>query len=128
VILLLVALIFRGVAFEFRYKSEGMRWLWNWGFLLGSAIATFVQGAAVGAMVYGLPIEDGRFVGSAFFWLTPFAICCGIGLILGFCLLGVTWLILKTKGELREWAYRRAPWLLAAVRWSSPMRWSSSST
>jgi cytochrome bd ubiquinol oxidase subunit II len=115
VILLLVALIFRGVAFEFRYKSEGMRWLSDWGFFLGSAIATFVQGAAIGAMVYGLPIEDGRFVGSAFFWLTPFAICCGIGLILGFCLLGVTWLILKTEGELREWAYRRAPWLLAAV-------------
>ena len=66
-------------------------------------------------MVNELPIEDGRFVGSAFFWLTPFAICCGIGLILGFCLLGATWLILKTEGELRAWAYRRAPWLLAAV-------------
>ena len=115
VILLLIALIFRGVAFEFRYKSESMRWLWDWGFFLGSAVATFVQGAAIGAMVNELPIEDGRFVGSAFFWLTPFAICCGIGLILGFCLLGATWLILKTEGELRAWAYRRAPWLLGAV-------------
>ena len=71
VILLLIALIFRGVAFEFRYKSEKMRWLWDWGFFLGSGIATFVQGAAIGAMVNELPIEDGRFVGSAFFWLTP---------------------------------------------------------
>jgi cytochrome d ubiquinol oxidase subunit II len=115
VILLLIALIFRGVAFEFRHKSEAMRWLWDWGFFLGSAVATFVQGAAIGAMVNELPIEDGRFVGSAFFWLTPFAICCGIGLILGFCLLGATWLILKTEGELRAWAYRRAPWLLGAV-------------
>ena len=115
VILLLIALIFRGVAFEFRYKSEKMRWLWDWGFFLGSGIATFVQGAAIGAMVNELPIEDGRFVGSAFFWLTPFAICCGIGLMIGFCLLGATWLILKTEGELRAWAYRRAPWLLVAV-------------
>jgi cytochrome d ubiquinol oxidase subunit II len=115
VILLLIALIFRGVAFEFRYKSESMRWLWDWGFFLGSAVATFVQGAAIGAMVNELPVEDGRFVGSAFFWLTPFAVCCGIGLILGFCLLGATWLILKTEGELRAWAYRRAPWLLGAV-------------
>ncbi len=115
VILLLIGLIFRGVAFEFRYKSEAMRGLWDTGFFLGSLVATFVQGAAIGAMVNGLPIEDGRFVGSTFFWLTPFAVCCGIGLILGFCLLGVTWLILKTEGEVRAWAYRRAPWLLAAV-------------
>jgi cytochrome d ubiquinol oxidase subunit II len=115
VILLLIGLIFRGVAFEFRYKSESMRGLWDTGFFLGSLVATFVQGAAIGAMVNGLPIEDGRFVGSTFFWLTPFAVCCGIGLILGFGLLGVTWLILKTEGEVRAWAYHRAPWLLAAV-------------
>jgi cytochrome d ubiquinol oxidase subunit II len=115
VILLLIGLIFRGVAFEFRYKSESMRWLWDLGFFLGSVVATFVQGAAIGAMVNELPVEDGRFVGSAFFWLTPFAVCCGIGLILGFCLLGATWLILKTEGEIRAWAYRRAPWLLCAV-------------
>jgi cytochrome d ubiquinol oxidase subunit II len=115
VILLLVALIFRGVAFEFRYKTESMRWVWDLGFFLGSLVVAFVQGAAIGAMVNELPVEDGKFVGSAFFWLTPFAVCCGIGLILGFSLLGATWLILKTEGELREWAYRRAPWLLAAV-------------
>jgi cytochrome d ubiquinol oxidase subunit II len=115
VILLLIGLIFRGVAFEFRYKTESMRGLWDAGFFLGSLVATFVQGAAIGAMVNGLPIEDGKFVGSTFFWLTPFAVCCGIGLILGFCLLGVTWLILKTEGDVRAWAYRRAPWLLAAV-------------
>jgi cytochrome d ubiquinol oxidase subunit II len=78
-------------------------------------VAAFVQGAAIGAMVGGLPVENGRFVGSTFFWLTPFAICCGIGLILGYSLLGVSWLILKTEGELRSWAYRRAPWLLGAV-------------
>jgi cytochrome d ubiquinol oxidase subunit II len=115
VILLLIALIFRGVAFEFRHKTESMRWLWDWGFFLGSAVATFVQGAAIGAMVNELPVENGQFVGTPFFWLTPFAVTCGVGLILGFCLLGATWLILKTEGEVRDWAYRRAPWLLGAV-------------
>ncbi len=115
VILLLIALIFRGVAFEFRYKTDAMRWVWDLGFFLGSLIAAFVQGAAIGAMVNGLPVEDGKFVGAAFFWLTPFAVFCGIGLILGYCLLGVSWLILKTDGELRAWAYRRAFWLLGAV-------------
>jgi len=115
VILLLIALIFRGVAFEFRYKTEGMRSVWDWGFFLGSAVAAFIRGAAIGAMVNQLPVEDGRFVGTPLFWLTPFAVICGIGLIIGYCLLGVTWLILKTEGEMREWAYRRAPWLLAAV-------------
>jgi cytochrome d ubiquinol oxidase subunit II len=115
VILLLIALIFRGVAFEFRYKTERMRWVWDWGFFLGSAIAAFVQGAAIGAMVNQLPVEDGRFAGTPFFWLTPFAVVCGIGLVIGYCLLGVTWLILKTEGEMRDWAYRRAPWLLGAV-------------
>ena len=83
VILLLIALIFRGVAFEFRYKSEGCAGCGT-GVLPRLAVATFVQGAGIGAMVNELPIENGRFVGSAFFWLTPFAVCCGIGLILGF--------------------------------------------
>lgn len=115
VILLLIALIFRGVAFEFRYKSEGMRWVWDWGFFLGSLVAAFVQGAAIGAMVDQLPVENNQFVGSTFFWLTPFAICCGFGLILGYCLLGAGWLVLKTEGPLRAWAYRRVPWLLGAV-------------
>ena len=64
--LLLVALILRGVAFEFRYKTERLRWVWDCGFFLGSLVAAFVQGAAVGAIVDGLPVANGRFVGGPF--------------------------------------------------------------
>jgi cytochrome d oxidase, subunit II (cydB) len=113
--LLLVALILRGVAFEFRYKTVRGRWLWDWGFFLGSLVAAFVQGAAVGAMVGELPVVNGRFVGGPFEWLTPFAVACGVGLVVGYTLLGATWLILKTEGETRAWARRRIVPLLAGV-------------
>lgn len=105
--LLLVGLILRGVAFEFRDKTRRMRPVWDWGFSIGSLVATVVQGAAVGAMVNGLAIENGRFVGGAFDWLSPFAIACGIGLVIGYALIGAAWLVLKTEGALRAWAYQR---------------------
>lgn len=104
---LLVALILRGVAFEFRHQSRGLRWLWDAGFFLGSLTAAFVQGAAVGAMVDILPVENGQFVGGGFEWLTPFALACGSALVVGYVLLGASWLVLKTEGPLREWAYLR---------------------
>lgn len=107
VTLLLIALILRGVAFEFRYKTQRLRWLWDAGFVVGSLLAAFVQGAAVGAIVVGLPIENGRFVGGAFSWLSPFAVACGVGLIIGYMLIGAGWLVLKTRGPLRDWAYLR---------------------
>jgi cytochrome bd ubiquinol oxidase subunit II len=112
---LLFGLIFRGVAFEFRYRTERMRWLWDWGFFLGSLIAAFVQGAAIGTMVEELPVVDSRFAGGSFIWLTPFSILCGVGLVLGYALLGATWLVLKTEGALHDWADRRVRWLLAGV-------------
>lgn len=115
VTLLLIALILRGVAFEFRYKTQRLRWLWDAGFVLGSLTAAFVQGAAVGAIVDGLPIEDGRFVGGAFSWLSPFAVACGIGLVIGYMLIGSGWLVLKTQGGLRDWAYLRILPLGAAL-------------
>jgi cytochrome bd ubiquinol oxidase subunit II len=115
VALLLFGLIFRGVAFEFRYRTERMRWLWDLGFFLGSLIAAFVQGAAIGTMVQELPVASGRFAGGSFVWLTPFSVLCGVGLVIGYALLGATWLVLKTGGALREWAYRRVPWLLGGV-------------
>ncbi|MBK8175548.1 MAG: cytochrome d ubiquinol oxidase subunit II [Rhodospirillales bacterium] len=105
--LLLIALILRGVAFEFRYKTERMRWVWDLGFAGGSLIAAFVQGAAVGAIVEGLPIEGGRFVGGPFDWVSPFAVACGIGLVLGYTLIGAGWVVMKTEGPLRDWAYNR---------------------
>jgi cytochrome bd ubiquinol oxidase subunit II len=107
VTLLLIALILRGVAFEFRYKTEKLRWVWDLGFFLGSLTAAFVQGAAVGAMVDGLPVTNGQFSGGPIEWLTPFAIACGLGLIAGYALIGACWLVLKSEGGLRDWAYNR---------------------
>jgi cytochrome bd ubiquinol oxidase subunit II len=113
VLLLLFGLVFRGVAFEFRHA--GARGLWNRGFYIGSAVAAFVQGAAVGAMIRGIPVASGQYVGGAFEWLAPLPILCGIGLVLGYALLGAGWLVLKCEGALREWARRRIPWLAIAV-------------
>ena len=115
VLLLLFGLIFRGIAFEFRYRSERMRRVWDGGFFLGSTVVAFVQGAAVGAMMRGIPVTDGQYAGGAFGWLHPFAILTGIGLVLGYALLGAGWLVLKSEGELRDWAYRRIPWLAGGV-------------
>jgi len=115
VLLLLFGLIFRGVAFEFRERSQGMRWLWDWGFFGGSTVVAFVQGAAIGAMMRGLPVANGQFAGRSLDWLHPFAILTGIGLVLGYALLGAGWLVLKSEGELRDWGRARMPWLAAGV-------------
>ena len=114
VLLLLFGLIFRGVAFEFRYRG-GARGLWDWGFFLGSTVAAFVQGAAIGAMVRGIPVVDGQYAGGRFEWLAPLPVVTGIGLILGYALLGAGWLVMKSEGALREWAWPRIPRLAAAV-------------
>jgi cytochrome bd ubiquinol oxidase subunit II len=116
--LMLAALILRGVAFEFRQKAgERTRLVWDLGFAGGSLIAAFVQGAAVGALVYGLPVAaDGRFSGSSVFaWVSPFAVLCGLGLCLGDALLGASWLVMKSDGPVRDRSYRAIPWLLSAV-------------
>ena len=115
VALLLFALIFRGVAFEFRYRAEKMRMVWDTGFFVGSLLAAFVQGAAIGTMVQELPVADGQFAGGSFVWLSPFSVLCGVGLVIGYALLGASWLVLKTENGLREWAYRRLDWLLTGV-------------
>jgi cytochrome d ubiquinol oxidase subunit II len=113
VLLLLFGLIFRGVAFEFRHA--GARKLWNRGFFVGSAVAAFVQGAAVGAMIRGIPVAGGQYAGGAYEWLALLPVLCGIGLMLGYALLGAGWLVLKCEGALREWARRRIPWFAVAV-------------
>lgn len=115
VLLLLVGLIFRGVAFEFRYRSVKTRWLWDAGFFLGSTVVAFVQGAAVGALMRGLPVANDQYAGTSFEWLHPFSVLTGIGLVFGYALLGAGWIVLKSEGDLRDWAYRRIPWLAAAV-------------
>jgi len=115
IIILLAALIFRGVAFEFREKSGNRRWFWDAGFSIGSLVASFVQGAAVGAVIEGIPNEGGRFSGTALGWFTPFSALCGIGLCLGYTLLGASWLVKKCEGDVRDQAYKLIPRLLLGV-------------
>jgi cytochrome bd ubiquinol oxidase subunit II len=115
VLFLVGGLILRGVAFEFRHRAERMRWIWNASFAGGSLVATFMQGVMVGALVEGLPISDGRYAGSEFGWLSPFAMLCGIGLCVGYALLGACWLVRKTHNEVRSHAYQLIPWLSAAL-------------
>src|ERR1700681_2058039 len=110
-IVVLLGLILRGVAFEFRYKTQRLRWLWDLSFAGGSLIATFIQGMTVGALVEGLPFMNGEYSGGDVGWLTPFAVFCGIGLCLGYGLLGACWLAKKCDGEIRATAYRLIPYL-----------------
>jgi cytochrome d ubiquinol oxidase subunit II len=114
-LVMLAGLILRGVAFEFRNKTERMRWVWDTGFAGGSLIAAFVQGMTVGALVEGLPIEGGQYVGGDFGWLSPFALLCGLGLTLGYTLLGAAWLVRKSDGEVRDAVYRMIPALAAGL-------------
>ncbi len=114
VLLLLFGLIFRGVAFEYRHSGRA-RGLWDWGFTLGSGIVAFVQGAAVGAMIRGIRVENGQYAGGSFDWLAPLPVLCGLGLVFGYALLGAGWLVLKAEGALQEWAWRRIRRLAIAV-------------
>ncbi len=110
VLLLLFGLIFRGVAFEFRGRG-GPEWLWDWGFGVGSIIVAFVQGAAIGAIIGGVPVKDFQYVGGPFEWLRPLPVICGLGLVFGYALLGACWLILKSDSRMRDWAYARINWI-----------------
>src|SRR5271169_3409775 len=110
-LVMLAGLILRGVAFEFRTKTERARWIWDWSFAGGSFAATFIQGMTVGALVEGLPIVNGQYTGGDFGWFSPFAGLCGIGLCLGYSLLGACWLVKKCEGDVRNAAYRLIPFL-----------------
>ena len=114
-LLMLAGLILRGVAFEFRHRTERWRWLWDASFAGGSLIAAFMQGLTVGALVEGLPVSDGRYVGGDFGWLSLFALLCGIGLCIGYALLGASWLVHKCDDEVRNHAYRLIPRLALAL-------------
>ncbi|WP_256461600.1 cytochrome d ubiquinol oxidase subunit II [Bradyrhizobium barranii] len=114
VLLLLLALIFRGVAFEFRVRGAAQGF-WDRSFAVGSLVAAFVQGAAVGAMIRGIPVVNGQFSGGSFDWVAGLPFLCGIGLVLGYALLGAGWLVLKSEDPLRSWARSRIPVLAGAV-------------
>ncbi|EGT3622654.1 ubiquinol oxidase subunit II [Morganella morganii] len=105
--LMLVALIFRGVAFEFRFKAdEHHRYFWDRAFLISSVIATFVQGVVVGSVIEGFPVANRAFTGGAFDWLAPFPLFCGFGLVIAYALLGCGWLVMKTEGHLQQQMYK----------------------
>ena len=107
ILFMLIGLIFRGVAFEFRHISRRRRY-WDRSFFTGSLIATFAQGIVLGTFVQGIPVEGRAYSGGSLGWLTPFALLTGAGLIAGYGLLGACWLVFKTEGPLQEWARRRA--------------------
>ena len=102
VLLMLIALIFRGVAFEFRFKARRARRFWGAAFAVGSLLASFAQGVILGALVEGMPLQDGRYVGGALGWFSPFSMLTGMAVVFGYALLGSTWLILKTEGRLQQ--------------------------
>ena len=108
-VLMLAGLILRGVAFEFRNKALHLRWVWDAAFAVGSLLATFMQGLMVGALVAGLPLSHGNYAGGEFGWLSAFSILCGVGLCLGYALLGACWLVRKCDGEVQAGAYRLIP-------------------
>lgn len=101
--LMLIGLIFRGVAFEFRFKAtEHHRSFWDKAFIGGSLLATFMQGISVGAVLNGFEVTGRVFTGDVMGWLVPFPLFCGLGLILAYALLGSSWLIMKTDHQLHE--------------------------
>lgn len=111
-ILFLVGLILRGVAFEFRFKATQHQYLWDWSFAAGSILATFMQGIVLGRFVEGFPIVDGKYMGTAYSWVTAFSVMTGVGLLCGYALLGATWLIIKTEGKLQMWCNKIAHYLM----------------
>lgn len=115
IIAMLIGLILRGVAFEFRWKTEANRGVWDAAFFGGSLIAALAQGMMLGALVQGIKVDGRSYAGGWFDWMTPFSIATAIALVIGYALLGASWLVLKTKGEVRERAYALAMPLAVAL-------------
>jgi cytochrome d ubiquinol oxidase subunit II len=111
VIALLLGLVLRGVAFEYRWRTNRGRFLWDWSFTIGSLTATLSQGIILGALVQGIPVEGRAYAGGWWDWLTPFSLATGVALVAGYGLLGSTWLIMKTEDRLQ----RRARSLARAI-------------
>lgn len=115
VTIMLLALVFRGVAFEFRWVAKPKHAVWDWAFIGGSIVAAFMQGVILGGLLQGLPVKDGVFAGTVLDWMTPFALFIGCATVAGYALLGATWLVMKTEGEVAETARHQARFLLPVV-------------
>lgn len=115
ILIMLLALVFRGVAFEFRYRDAEHKTFWDYGFVCGSSIATFAQGMVLGAFIQGFEVQGRAFSGHSFDFLTPFTLLTGFALMFGYGLLGAGWLILKTEDSLQTWARRHGRWCFIGV-------------
>ena len=115
ILMMLLALVFRGVAFEFRFKHPALRRLWDGAFCGGSMLATFSQGIVLGMFIQGFKVDGRHFVGTSFDWVAPFPLAIGLALMFGYGLLGAGWLVLKTEGDLQNWARRVGRGCLVAV-------------
>lgn len=113
IILMLLALIFRGVAFEYRWRTENGKYLWDIAFFGGSIVAAFMQGIALGALVQGIEVADRAYAGGWWDWLSVFSILTGVAVVVGYALLGATWIILKTEDSLQRRMQNYA-WYLGA--------------
>jgi len=116
VIIMLLGLIFRGVAFEFRFKaSDRTRVVWDYAFHFGSLTAAFMQGVIIGALVQGVAVEGRKFAGGAFDWLNAYSLMTGVAVVFGYALLGATWLVMKTETITQQWARKCAAYALGYV-------------
>jgi cytochrome d ubiquinol oxidase subunit II len=116
VILMLLGLIFRGVAFEFRFKATGKsRKIWDYSFHFGSLVATFMQGIVLGAFVQGVKVQGRSFAGGALDWINGYSVMVGLALVFGYALLGANWLVMKTDGITQDWARKCAGYVLGYV-------------
>jgi cytochrome d ubiquinol oxidase subunit II len=114
-LLMLLALVFRGVAFEFRFRDAENRTFWDHGFCYGSALGAFAQGVVLGAFIQGFEVDGRHFAGHSLDCFTPFSLLTGVALMFGYALLGAGWLVLKTQGLLQDWARRLGRFALIGV-------------
>lgn len=110
IIAMLLGLVFRGVAFEYRWRTNRGRWVWDAAFIGGSFVATFSQGIVLGAIVQGVTVDGREYAGGWYDWLTPFSLLTGAAVLVGYLLLGCTWLVMKTDGAIQERA-RKLGWV-----------------
>jgi cytochrome d ubiquinol oxidase subunit II len=115
VLIMLLALVFRGVAFEFRWVAKPHHQMWDIAFASGSIVASFMQGLILGALLEGITVSNGAFSGGTFDWLSPFSLLTGLAVVAGYGLIGATWLVMKTDGDVQARAREHAKLLLPIV-------------
>lgn len=113
--LMALALIFRGVSFEFRFKVSRLQKFWDYAFIWGSIFSAFFQGVIIGAIVQGIKTNHGIYVGETFDWLSPFTLLTGVGVVVMYAALGCAWLIYKTADELQQKMYKMMPKITALL-------------